>query len=253
MTSTTKLSTPQNDIAFRCDCCGNTESVFIGRKNGFDLYRCTNCKSSKALPFPTLEELVKFYSNYKGTTNYAAKRDKKIARSRRRIKPLLPKLRGKKFLDVGCNYGFAAAAAAGLGLDAKGIDVDESSVALAKKQFGNIAEYQKISVEDYAAMGHKADMVFTSEVIEHVLDPNSFVASIAKILNTDGVLFLTTPDGGHWSLPKDFTKWPSVMPPEHLSYFTRKGLKSMLERHGFTDIKMPFTFKPGLKLTARKA
>ena len=223
----------------------------LGSKSGYDLLPCPECKTVTVNPFPTVEQLIAFYQSYQGSTDYQSKKDKKIRRAKRRIQRMIPLAPGKKFLDVGCNYGFTIAAALGLGLDAHGIDVDRTAVAASQDMFGK-EHYTAISVEDYAAQGHKADMVYTSEVIEHVPVPDSFVKAISQILNKGGILYLTTPDGGHFRLPKDFTKWEAVMPPEHIIYFTRKGIRHLLEKHGFKIRKFAFTLKPGMQVWAEK-
>lgn len=239
-----------SDIITCPACLGQTFSP-SGDKNSYALFRCDGCGTHKVHPQPSPAELAAFYESYVGTTDYTKKRDRKIARSLRRIRKLMRRAPGKQFLDVGCNYGFAVAAAKQLGLDAHGIDIDPTAVAASAQQFG--PHFEARTVEDYAASGAKSDMVYTSEVIEHTLDPNSFAASLATILRPGGALYLTAPDGGHFGLPKDFTQWEQVIPPEHLTYFTRKGMKQMFERHGFTDVKFAFNMKPGIRLTARRA
>ncbi len=220
----------------------------IGHKNGYSLLKCPSCGTITVDPFPTVEQLIAFYQSYQGSTDYQSKKDKKIRRASRRLKRLARLAPGKKFLDVGCNYGFTVKAALDLGLGAHGIDIDGTAVAAITDMFG--AQYfTVIPVQDYTG---KADMVYTSEVIEHVPDPDGFVEAIARILNTNGVLYLTTPDGGHWNKPKDFTQWTDCMPPEHITYFTRKGIRHLLEKHGLQVEKFFFNWKPGIRLIARK-
>lgn len=236
-----------------CKACSASLSgvVSLGSKNGYELLRCPACATVIVDPWPTIEELMHFYQSYEGTTDYKKKKDKKIARAKRRIARLAPQAPGKKFLDVGCNYGFTVQAARDLGLDAHGIDIDATAVAASREIFGK-AFYETISVQDYAARGGKADMIYTSEVIEHVPDPDSFVAAIAKILNPGGLLFLTTPDAGHFRVPRDFITWGDVMPPEHITYFTRKGLQILFEKHGLRVMNFAFNFKPGIRALAVK-
>lgn len=222
-----------------------------GEKNGFKLLSCHDCGTVTVDPFPTIDELIAFYQSYEGTTDYRIKQDKKIRRAKGRIKRLIKYAPGNIFLDVGCNYGFTVKAALDLGLNAKGIDIDDTAVNASKEIFG-APMFETISVQDYASRGSKADIVYTSEVIEHVPEPDEFVAAIAQILNKDGVLYLTTPDGGHWSLPANFADWGMVMPPEHITYFTRKGMTKLLEKHGLKIEKFTFTLKPGMRLIARK-
>jgi len=236
-----------------CKACHGAinNSDTIGNKNNYELLKCKKCGTVTVDPFPKVEELIEFYQSYEGSTDYRVKEVKKIARARKRIKRIMKLSKGNKFLDIGCNYGFTIKAASDLGLNAHGIDIDETAVNISKETFGQ-EKYTAISVEDYAAAGYKADMIYTSEVIEHVPSPEIFIKSISEILNKDGILYLTTPDGGHFSLPKDFTKWDDVMPPEHITYFTRKGMKNLLEKNGFKIKKFFFNLKPGIKLLAKK-
>lgn len=226
-------------------------NMSIGDKNGYALLRCPSCASVTVDPWPAAGELHKLYQSYKGTTDYQKKQDKKIARARRRLARLVPQAPGKKFLDVGCNYGFTVEAARDLDLDAFGIDIDATAVHASKEMFGH-GYYEAVAVQDYAASGRRADIVYTSEVVEHVHDPDSFIGAIAKILTPGGILFLTTPDAGHFMVPKDFKGWKEVMPPEHIAYFTKAGLKTLCEKHGLRVKKFAFTFKPGIRLTAVK-
>ena len=236
-----------------CKACGHTLSTAqnLGTKNGFDLLKCADCDSVTVSPFPTVEELIAFYQSYKGSTDYRAKEKRKIERATRRIRRLMSMTKGRTFLDVGCNYGFTVKAAQNLGLEPMGIDIDASAVADSKAAFGGDV-FRTIAVEDYAAEGHKADIIYTSEVLEHVPDPDSFIKAISSLLAPGGVLYLTTPECGHWRIPSTFTDWPAVMPPEHITYFTRKGIAKLLSRHGLKVEKFFFSLKPGMRLIARR-
>ena len=236
-----------------CKACQTSldPALSRGEKNGYQLLPCPVCATVTVSPFPTPAELQKFYQSYQGSTDYQAKKDKKIARAKRRIKNFAKFAPGKRFLDVGCNYGFTVAAALSLGLEAFGIDIDGTAVQASQKNFG-ADKFECIAVENYVSWNRKADMIYTSEVIEHVHNPDGFVAALSKILVTGGILYLTTPDGGHFRVPRDFTKWYAVTPPEHIVYFTRKGIRALLEKHGFKIRKFFFSFKPGIQLIAEK-
>lgn len=227
------------------------ESKVLGKKNDYNLMECQNCGTVIVSPFPTVEQLNEFYQSYFCSGMYISKEDKKVKRSKKRIKNIMKFATGKKFLDIGCNHGSTFMAAKELGLDAHGIDVDVEAVNECKNRFGE-HHFNAVSAEVYASMGMKADIIYTSEVIEHVPDPDGFVHALYDILNKDGVLYLTTPDMGHFTLPKDKTKWEAVRPPEHIVYFTKKGIRALLERHGFKIEKIQFSLKPGIKLIARK-
>lgn len=224
----------------------------VGRKNGFDFLQCPHCRTVTVSPFPTPAELNAFYQSYKGTVNYRDKAGKKLSRATKRIKRLMHLTSAKRFLDVGCNYGFTVKAALDLGLSAKGIDIDGTAVSQSQSTFGP-EHFQAISVEQYAAAGGKADIIYTSEVIEHVHNPDGFIEAIATILDAGGLLYLTTPDAGHWRRPKDFSQWGQAIPPEHITYFTRRGISHLLEKHGLRVQSFTFTLKPNIRLIAKKS
>ena len=233
-----------------CRCDLNPHSP-AGRKDGYNLLVCPQCGTVTIDPFPTNEDLMKYYQAYVGKTDYRAKEKKKIRRSRRRVKRMMRLTCGKRFLDVGCNYGFAVKAALQLGLDAHGIDIDGAAIESNKKVIGD-AYFSAFSVEDYAAQGHAFDMLYTSEVIEHVPDADSFVKSLSKLLVKDGILYLTTPDAGHFAVPRSLETWKEIIPPEHITYFTRRGINYLFEKHGLKVRKFFFCLKPSLRLLAEK-
>lgn len=200
---------------------------------------------------PSDSALNDFYQSYHKTSQYTSKIDSKQRRARKRIKSVMKYADGKSFVDVGCNAGFAVEAARTLGLDAYGIDIDEASVKAAREYFPK-ATFDSMSIQALAETGRKFDLIYCSEVIEHLPIVNDFVGSLYKILKEGGVLFLTTPDIGHRSIAKDPLGWDGVRPPEHLLYFSKISLEKLLKAHGFTRVNIKFNLKPTLKVVARK-
>ncbi len=252
-TSAISLCMTIEDTQPYCKAC-RTElntSISRGHSDGYDMIPCPSCSTVTVHPFPTVEQLIEYYQAYEGSTDYRAKQDKKIRRAHNRIKRLQKFTDGTRFLDVGCNHGFTVEAATRLGFNAHGIDIDKEAVISSQQTFG-ADRYTSIAVQDYAAAGNKADIIYTSEVIEHVPDPDSFVKAIAEILDVGGILYLTTPDSGHFRVPKNFVEWNDVMPPEHITYFTKEGLRILLKKYGLEIQKFHWNLKPGLKLVAKK-
>lgn len=236
-----------------CRGCLATDLSQIGEKDGFRFLRCTACGTTVTDPYPSDEELAAYYESYQQTGNYLKKQQRKFNRGLGRVKRMLKaKSSGKKFLDIGCSIGAVTAAAASLGLDAHGIDIDEPTIRIAQEQYGDKAKFEFISVEALAARGDKFDMIYMSEVIEHVNNPEMFVEAISTLLNSGGLLYLTAPDGGHFGVPKKFTDWGMVTPPNHLTYFTRGGLTKLLARHNIVVKKFQIALKPGMKVFAYK-
>ncbi|MFP3944159.1 MAG: class I SAM-dependent methyltransferase [Alphaproteobacteria bacterium] len=232
-----------------CPACRGAGTPEIGEKNGYPLRQCGECRTAFVSPMPAGEVLDAFYSRYAKTPKYLRKQEKKVARAKLRLR-FLPVRRGMRFLDVGCNAGFAVKAALDRGLDARGIDIDREAIATAQSWLPP-DRFEAASVEDYAARGHRADFIYSSEVLEHVPDPDRFAAALRDVLVPGGRLYITCPDAGHWLRPRNFLEWQAVRPPEHLVYYTRAGLRALFARHGFGRIRFRPHTKPSHRMTAR--
>lgn len=236
-----------------CRACHGRTLTNIGQKDGFNLLRCRDCATVIVDPYPTDDELNAFYQNYMLTGSYLKKLDRKLARGRGRVKRMLRhKTVGKRFLDIGCSVGTVCAAAHQLGLKPHGIDLDADAVGHARKLFGPHATFEAAPIAALAARGEQYDMIYMSEVVEHVNDPDAFMGHVAQVLAPGGMLYLTAPDGAHFGVPKDFASWGMVNPPNHLTFFSRKGIRQLLMRHGLRIQGFSIAFKPGLKLIAFK-
>lgn len=215
-----------------------------------DIVRCRDCGLYSVEKVPSEEELERFYRQYPGTRGYSQKRDKKIRRASSRIRRLMKKRAAKTFLDVGCNLGYAVEAARRCGLSASGIDLGAESIERARASFPQ-AEFICGDIATLSAQGRKFDIVYCSEVIEHVPDFFRFSEVLADLVAPQGILFLTTPDASHWRVPRDFVKWEAVTPPEHLTWFSKSHLKGLFEKLGF-ETAFEFNLKPGIKMIGRR-
>jgi 2-polyprenyl-6-hydroxyphenyl methylase/3-demethylubiquinone-9 3-methyltransferase len=107
---------------------------------------------------------------------------------------------GKRVLDVGCGGGILSESMARRGANVLGIDLGDTPLNVAKLhalEAGVTIEYQKISTEDLARQmadnkSELFDVITCMEMLEHVPDPASIIASCATMLKPGGHLFLST-------------------------------------------------------------
>jgi SAM-dependent methyltransferase len=217
----------------------------------FVFRRCAGCGAVHVDPLPDAALLGRFYAQYHGSGGYAAKGPKKIRRALRRITGLRRAVAGRSFLDIGCNLGFAVEAARQAGFAATGIDIDADAVAAAARQFPQCA-FHAADIATTAARGRRFDLVQCAEVLEHVGQVQTFAAALAALVSDGGLLYLTTPDAGHWRVRHRFLTWPEVKPPEHIRWYTKTALRHVFEAAGFRVERFRLNLKPGIRMLARR-
>ncbi len=250
--------------ADQCPACGDKARTRRFADGTFTLWICKGCNLGYCDPLPDRARLEEAYTDaYAGATEgYFSKVDRKLARSRGRVRhmarylnPTIPK-NAARFLDVGCNGGFMVQAAVERGFAAHGLDPDPVSIAYAKAHYPK-GHFTHSFLEDFQARAglqsdERFDAIYCSEVIEHAPDPNAFAAALASLAAPGAVLYLTTPDLGHLMVPKNLAKWDAYCPPDHCLYFSRTSLGALLSRHGFTPMAFRLAIKPGIKILARR-
>ena len=103
---------------------------------------------------------------------------------------MLPDLRGKKVLDVGCGMGQHAKQYAEMGAESVlGIDISEKMLEYAKahNSAGNIV-YQRMAVEDIGTMNDQFDLVTSSLVFDYIEDFGDLMRKIRRLMKDDAEL-----------------------------------------------------------------
>lgn len=236
-----------------CPLCADNHSISIGTKNNCHISQCENCQFIFMNPMPKATKIEDIYDDYRQTKNYLNKLKKKIFTSKHKLRKLKKYLNANQneFLDVGCSIGATVEAANRLGYSATGIDLDSAVIEQAKKLFTD-CQFHPLSTDELVAKNKQFDLVYCAEVIEHVPDPHAFMQSLSALVKLDGILYLTTPDAGHRKVPKDFVSWKQVIPPEHIIYFNRKNMNTLLVEHGFEAIKFKWNHRANMRVICRK-
>jgi 2-polyprenyl-3-methyl-5-hydroxy-6-metoxy-1,4-benzoquinol methylase len=223
-----------------CPVCAGTETVSVGAKGGHEYLRCLNCQLIYAPVLPTPEMFAEAYGKYRTRKRLVLRKSLKLApmiwRHLLRTRGLRERRGGGRrpmtFLDIGSNTGYNTEAARRLGCEAHGLETSDKAVAFARDEYPRCT-FHLGEIVPFAQDGHAFDLIYCSEVIEHVPEPHAFVEAIAKLSHEGTLLFLTTPDTGHWKVPEDLMSWKEVIPVEHLRLYDQENLKQLLAMHGF--------------------
>lgn len=105
-------------------------------------------------------------------------------------------LTDKQVLDVGCGGGILSESMAVAGAQVTAIDASKAAISVAKlhlQESGQIVDYHCTTIEEFASSTtEKFDVITCMEMLEHVPDPTSIIASCANLLKPDGHFFLST-------------------------------------------------------------
>ena len=247
-------SAEAHDVAaVACPACLRHDALPSFAKSGYALRRCRACGFLFVFPYPSDDELARFY-------NDAARApsgdffNKAASRKRRawvRSLKFAPYVMGKSVLDVGCGGGFMAGAFARLGARASGLDIGAGAIAYARKHFPRVTFY----CEPFAAFrrrGLSFDFVFSSELLEHLPGPDGLLETLAAVTKPGGHVYVSAPDAGHPTVPSDLAQWADVIPPEHLQFFNRGNVELVFARYGFRPAKAYRKRTPALSLIFRR-
>jgi ubiquinone/menaquinone biosynthesis C-methylase UbiE len=143
---------------------------------------------------------------------------------------------GDRVLDLGCGAGDLTAYLAQVAPQTVGADVAEAALARARARHPDL-ELRLISLDGPLPFDDGAfDVVWSSEVIEHVADTARWLSEVRRVLAPRGRLLLTTPDHGRLRLLLGGVERYCDPVGDHLHLYTARSLHSLLRDFGFADI-----------------
>lgn len=85
------------------------------------------------------------------------------------------------------------------------------------------------------AIKKKYDLIFCSEVIEHVPNFRSFFKNIVNGLSKEGIAVLTTPNADAFFSESKYNKHSMAGRGQHLTIFSSKGISTLCKEHPFLN------------------
>jgi len=153
---------------------------------------------------------------------------------------------GKRVLDVGCSSGYLARPLVANGCTVIGIEFDSAAAEEARSVCDDVLVGDVETMELPFSEG-SFDVVLCGDLIEHLRDPDAFLARARPLLHADGRLVLTTPNVANWSMRLGLLagRWRyterGILDRTHTHLFTRKTLVETLGRAGYRVDVLDFT------------
>lgn len=151
---------------------------------------------------------------------------------------------GDRVLDHGCGAGRFLA----LLDDGAGVEIAEAAAQRARATGKDV---RLLEPDGTIPFGHgEFDLVWCSEVLEHIPDVGFALSELRRVLKPAGRLLLTVPYHGRFQAAWiALTRFEAHFDPlgQHVRFFTRRSLTEALEANGFT----PAVHRAGELLVAR--
>jgi 2-polyprenyl-3-methyl-5-hydroxy-6-metoxy-1,4-benzoquinol methylase len=241
-------------VPFVCRHCGSTRSIVRYTFAGVDkvIRECTACRLMVLDPLPTEEELRQVYndgyfvneqltqtdvSHVYGYVDYISERINK----QKGYREILDTLRGMvgtakpnpRLLDYGCGLGFFLDAAYEYGFDVTGVEFNDYAREYIRKRY----RYKVLGPGEIDP-ADRYDVITMFDVIEHLREPFETLAQVREQLNENGILVLSTMDCTSLTsrlMGKRLEDFRRIS--EHLFFFDRSNLTSILTKQGFEVLK----------------
>lgn len=143
---------------------------------------------------------------------------------------------GDRALDIGCGDGQFSGLLADAAMTVTGADVAEAALARARARHPGLRFVRVPFDGELPFEDGDFELVWASEVIEHVADTARWLSEIRRVLAPRGRLLLTTPSHGRVGLARYGVE--ALAPPlgDHLHLYTRRSLAGLLHEFGFAPV-----------------
>jgi SAM-dependent methyltransferase len=186
---------------------------------------------SYAIPYPNLDEacrwarICEFLSHISNPTKQTAGQHLRV-------------------LDVGCGNGWLTYLTNVYG-QCDGVDPSVGAIEQARRHFPGLNFFVGTVTNLLQSPDFKQyDVVVTSEVIEHVIDKESFVAELKRCLVLNGHVVITTPRGEEF---RKYARKYDLQPIE--AWISEKELCSLFKRYQFVPIRHDRAYIPLHEMT----
>lgn len=162
------------------------------------------------------------------------------------INRLLPAGAPRRLLDFGCGAGGFLVEARAAGFDVMGLELSRDLAEHVRNTYG-IAVHQGL-IGNREFTDEKFNVIVSSQVFEHLLDPRDTLQSLRSHLQTPGIVLIEVPN---LCDVRERLRRGSTMDDSHLFYFNRRSLTRLLSDGGFRVVGIQEGLRPYRFLSER--
>jgi 2-polyprenyl-3-methyl-5-hydroxy-6-metoxy-1,4-benzoquinol methylase len=220
----------------------------------YRLFSCSSCGGAFVFPVPSEQELHEFYSGTQSALevglrasdslhqyNQAIQEEVEFPNSTvdaRRIAENLKRLApGTRALDVGSGYGFFSRALVEAGFAVDAIELGEASRKIHARMTGFEPKAEPFNAEFAQRNAGIYDAVLLSQVLEHLPMDADPIRSLNVLLRKGGICAIAIPHFRSYLSILQGKNDMFIVPPEHVNFFTVKGLTEAFASRGFQTVK----------------
>ncbi len=243
----------------RCPICGHAVASLIREfpaavaDRPWHLVRCCRCRMVFLHEQVRYEQLAEEFDWSETFDEEARRRDRRspVARRLSKAGAALKRLCGRenggallgvvlrhhragRLCDFGCGCGMLLEKAA-VHFEVLGIDVSPVMAARARQRVP-AAEIHVGPVTSLEAEPASLDVVTMQSYLEHEQHPLEALRVAREALRPGGIVVLKVPNYASWNRRVRRWRWCGYRFPDHCNYFTRRTLRSALERSGFEPL-----------------
>lgn len=136
-------------------------------------------------------------------------------------------------LEIGCGYGSGAKLLTEIGGKHKsyiGLDLSHDSINIAIREYSEFGKFIESDAENLSVFPKDTfDNIISFENIEHLKNPRKSLIEIFRVLKSDGLLILSTPNRQNWGLADNN--------PYHYRHYSYGQAIAEVEECGFDLLK----------------
>lgn len=144
-----------------------------------------------------------------------------------------------KILDIGCGSGEFLVNISSCVFEKYGLEVNPQGVARSRER--NIRVFDK-ELKDAGFGPDYFDVITMWHVLEHLDKPADLLLEACRILKSNGILMIATPNTDSLGFQYGLKNWFHLDSPRHLVLYNRKSLRLLLHKTGFKTAKLKNIF-----------